>query len=369
MLFWLNTKEGREVSAMLKSQQGCLELAALVDTVYSAVVPQSSLFSIDDDTDISAAAQAASAASAHTTSGYTAEQRQAASILACRPVDPEKGTDNDEDLAQLLLGHQMHDCTFTCFKKCRPGEPRVCRFKYEAGKGRHLMEQAALEVELDRSHDSVKHFRVLERRNHAWVNPFNRLILLAWRGNTDISFCANPWGVAHYVTSYSSKAEEPDYELVTEKMVAKLRALDTRDSNFFVSALQRAGNTVVGQRYVSVVEMLQVCLGYEMAHFNRNVVDIDVSMPRDRALMLDVPSKADDDMIAGPAPSKEGSDEGTGSDVEGEAESDEPFDCSAQVSGLCYPNESSLYCVLRRCHAGTGWCARAHAECRLASHI
>jgi hypothetical protein len=97
-----------------------------------------------------------------------------------------------EDAAQIVPMMQTHTHTPTCMRKY--GGECVCRFRFP----RALVAETYLD----------KYGEVQWRRDDAWITPYNRVLSVALRCNTDVSVILNGGdanSIAFYVTDYICK--------------------------------------------------------------------------------------------------------------------------------------------------------------------
>ncbi|KAI0790303.1 hypothetical protein BC629DRAFT_1622408 [Irpex lacteus] len=94
------------------------------------------------------------------------------------------------DLHHLATQCQLHSHSETCFKYCKQGEPRTCRF--------------------DLDPENVRLCSSFDDKTDGMVNNFNATILEAMRCNMDIQFIGSGEGakaVTYYITNYITKTE------------------------------------------------------------------------------------------------------------------------------------------------------------------
>lgn len=161
----VGTPEVAQLAALLKNDEWASRFCVFLDSIMECRVPfgegsQWEKFSppqdLQDDLDALENMLQDDGASNHP-----------ASKRSFMPGTPEFSKFADLDLWNVLTNGQLHEHTFTCFKR-----GPTCRFSFP----RKRWEETHL------SDDSVIHMA----RNHPWVNPFNRWIALALRSNHDL---------------------------------------------------------------------------------------------------------------------------------------------------------------------------------------
>ncbi|KAI0826350.1 hypothetical protein BC629DRAFT_1258254, partial [Irpex lacteus] len=102
------------------------------------------------------------------------------------------------DLHRLATACQLHVHKATCFKYCKPGEPKVCRFDLDPS---NVVKCTSYNQETG---------ELCLRCLDGMVNNFNRTILEAMRCNMDIKFIGSGEGakaITYYITNYITKAQ------------------------------------------------------------------------------------------------------------------------------------------------------------------
>ena len=165
----------------------------------------------------------------------------------------------------------MHNraCYSSCHKYCRPGAPRVCRYRFP----RECFPATIVQVELS-ADGQVLSARVLHERDRAWLN--NRGPVLwstAWRGNHDVQVILNPMGMAYYVTMYATKADTPDYEVFSRKLQ---QILAERDLYGTGPTLRRISNALISLVRFGLQHLAWLLLGHEFYEFSHEAVGVDL---------------------------------------------------------------------------------------------
>ncbi|KZT55303.1 hypothetical protein CALCODRAFT_414823, partial [Calocera cornea HHB12733] len=132
-------------------------------------------------------------------------QTHAAMYHPCAVRGPSLGQDNaqlitelQKDLHLLVKACQQHVHTETCWKYCREGEPKECRFNLDEG---NHQPKTFFDMDLGELH--LRHV-------DGMVNNYNPTILQALRCNMDIKFVGlGPLAkaVMYYITDYITKSQ------------------------------------------------------------------------------------------------------------------------------------------------------------------
>jgi hypothetical protein len=161
---------------------------------------------------------------------------------------------DDTTFADLITAHfyrkwqianQMHDCTFTCFKFCKPWEEKTCRFMFPVSE--EMCSPNDVNIFLTRDRRKRVRIKAMPPRNNGNINncPTSPLLAIAHGGNIDVQYIHAPYGAAEYCSSYSTKAESPDLQRLETMFVKKLsKILLRRDDLTYRDQLRTILNSV-----------------------------------------------------------------------------------------------------------------------------
>ena len=129
--------------------------------------------------------------------------------------------------------------------------------------------------------------RTILARNHKFLNDHEPFTLLHHRGNMDFQFICNAYGAATYCCIYSSKAEAPDQNMLSKKilrMIAKENDLGVNDltrKKLFLCA-----QAIYSSREVSMQEICWYLLNYKFVWKTRDIIDVNLSSKKDAPRIL-----------------------------------------------------------------------------------
>ena len=192
--------------------------------------------------------------------------------ITCRIPDK----DSNPDLHNLVMKYQLHKCSSYCKKKHKVGGVFItrCRFGFprpEADEGQiHSVEECL------KSRNRI--YTIPRSSNEIRVNNYNPLLLLLWRANIDIQYTAeNSLALAHYVTSYITKAEKSHlHELWDE--VGSSESLYSRLWSFGVRSLRN--------RECGMYEACDILLGDHLTEKSQTVQWVAADQPHKRKRRL-----------------------------------------------------------------------------------
>ncbi|KAJ3522430.1 hypothetical protein NMY22_g11894 [Coprinellus aureogranulatus] len=122
-----------------------------------------------------------------------------ASVFGLEPVSsPEQRRRRDKDIYNLAYDSQRHRHNKVCYKYCRPGDPKICRFS---------LDSSVYQAETKFDDDSGE---LCLRCLDGLVNNFNREIIESTRCNMDIKFIGSGTSakaILYYITDYITKSQ------------------------------------------------------------------------------------------------------------------------------------------------------------------
>ena len=173
------------------------------------------------------------------------------------------------DLRNILKSVQLHDVYHraTCKKK---GD--FCRFHFPWPR------REKTEIKYIKLKGMKKpQLRVLAERNDCWVNNYNGWTILHHRANMDLQFICDPQGTAMYCCLYSSKAEAPDINILSKKMLKLLATNEKVQCHYDIKkTLYLSALAVYSSREVSSQEATWYLLGYPFHFSSRPVINVNL---------------------------------------------------------------------------------------------
>ena len=164
-----------------------------------------------------------------------------------------------KDLSRLAERVQRHHHTHTCYKHCRPGEVKSCRFDLSGDNFRS-------ESTIDPENGNVS-LRCLD----GLVNNFNTTILEAMRCNMDIQFIGSgesAKAMIYYVTDYITKSQLKSHVSYAALQLAVKRCeqVSENDDDFTVKSkrlLQKCAFALVSHQEMSAQQVASYLMDYE----------------------------------------------------------------------------------------------------------
>jgi hypothetical protein len=162
-----------------------------------------------------------------------------------------------KDLHHLIKKCQSHDHTKTCYKYCKPGEQKECRFNLDTS---NVCPESSFDPETGEIN-----LRVLD----GLVNNFNETIIEAVRCNMDIKFIgsgASAKAILYYITDYITKSQLEAHVAYAalELAVKKLGVYNPEDDEPTIRAkklLQKCAFAMISQQELSAQRVCLYILG------------------------------------------------------------------------------------------------------------
>lgn len=183
---------------------------------------------------------------------------------------------------QHQLANQMHRCCFTCWKYAKGGD-KICRFHFPwPEQDMSLRNDSRIVSDRDAKH-RVR-VRVLPERNNGHINNCYSskasLVAFASGGNTDVQFCAGPYGAAEYCATYAGKPEESDTKLLRNLFVKRIEYLQSLEKTVTErNQLKSMCKALNESRRIGTVEACYYLLKLKFVTSSR-VVDPINTLPR-----------------------------------------------------------------------------------------
>ncbi|KAJ3880111.1 hypothetical protein F5051DRAFT_302377, partial [Lentinula edodes] len=167
---------------------------------------------------------------------------------------------NQKDLCNLVQYCQVHNHTSTCYKYCKPGEPKTCRFGLDPSNVKPVTFFDPDTGELT--------MRCLD----GLVNNFNETILRAIRCNMDIKFIgsgASAKAVLYYITNYITKSQLKAHVAYAalERAVVKLGTNTSDDTPLILRSkklLQKCAYSMISEQEISAQQVATYLLGFDI---------------------------------------------------------------------------------------------------------
>lgn len=176
---------------------------------------------------------------------------------------------------RLKLANQMHLCCFTCWKYNRSGN-KECRFGFPWDEDMCKCDKTVIWV--DRDSRQRKRVRAFAPRTNGNMNATQSdpLSVIAHGGNSDAQYIDNTVGAAEYAATYSSKAEEPDGNLMRNAFVRQMASLALKTP--LIKHRQRltaVANAVISATQIGTVQACYFLLGLNFVISSREVINVN----------------------------------------------------------------------------------------------
>jgi hypothetical protein len=188
---------------------------------------------------------------------------------------------------RLQLANQMHLCCKTCFKYCKPGELKKCRFRFVFKRG---VEASETETVFCKTRDKNKRMKcyALPKRNNGHVNntAHSALWATAHGGNHDIKFIDTPYETTQYAASYSAKPESADFKLMKNILARKMKFITPGNDR---ERLKAVANSLLQATQYGGVQACYQLLNLDIVQSSRVVINVN-PLPAhkiDRKLIID----------------------------------------------------------------------------------
>ena len=189
-----------------------------------------------------------------------------------------------KDLRNVIQECQSHSHTSTCYKYCKPGEPRECRFELDENKvvdATHFSEMGSL----------------VPRHLDGMVNNYCPTIAEACRCNSDIKFMASgdaAKSVLFYITDYISKTQQTSHVSfgAIEAALKKLGDYDPTDIDLGArgkQTLQKCAFSVISHQELSGQQVAAYLKGYG-DHYSSQIYRSLYWTAFEKSVDADVPS-------------------------------------------------------------------------------
>lgn len=170
------------------------------------------------------------------------------------------------DLNSLLDKCQLHSENHSAYclrdGKCRFGFPK------------ELVEESKFVY-----NDKKKQYDFVPKRNHPFLNSYNRYILEHWRANIDVQPICNFKDVLYYIAKYSAKSEPKNNKFL--EFLDKLTDAQIENSSSH-SILSRALMKLISARDYSAQEVCYILAGYPLYHCSRPFRSINITLSSDQ---------------------------------------------------------------------------------------
>ena len=183
------------------------------------------------------------------------------------------------------LHSQMHHCTFSCFKKCKPGHPRICRFHFPQVS---LPNNTLLTVVSSfADFRGRKRFNIAPPRNNCFINQHIKspLGFLCNNSNSDLKKIDAKTGSAVYASQYSSKADQPDSDvlqnLLSVKLSQRILQMDVLTQLSNKQLLYNLASAISQSQTVGAVQAGYLVLGLNIVNSTRKNVNANTLQRRD----------------------------------------------------------------------------------------
>ena len=172
------------------------------------------------------------------------------------------------------LANQMHRCTFSCFKYCRPCHRKVCRHEFpHEQEGPSKPNEAVIVSSYDRK--KRRRINVLPARDNGNINRtfFDPLLTLTHAGNHDCQYISNKHGAAEYTGSYALKQERPDFKLVKNLLFKALGAQTECDTD--LHRMKSVGKVLIDNTPIGSVDCMHALMSLQYVTKSRVVENVN----------------------------------------------------------------------------------------------
>ena len=160
---------------------------------------------------------------------------------------------------------QPHRCSPYCQrrKKGAAGDEEYCRFYFP----RLHRERGVVSKE-----HNPNQWSFIAATNDSQMNPYNRLVSMAWRANTDVSPCTSMHAVMTYIAKYASKEEKATtpYRDIMRRVIPRVSS-----EKPFLSFVARMLNQLIQERDWSSQEVAHLLQGLPLAKGSRTQLSLD----------------------------------------------------------------------------------------------
>ncbi|THU92913.1 hypothetical protein K435DRAFT_588583, partial [Dendrothele bispora CBS 962.96] len=173
--------------------------------------------------------------------------------------DNQQQPATQKDFHNLVSACQLHVHTKTCYKYCREGEPKFCRFDLDESNSRPetAVNPETGEIEL--------------RCTDGLVNSYNETILKAVRCNMDIKFIgsgASAKAISYYITDYITKTQLKAHVAYAalEVAIRKIGNVDDKSDDIAVQGkkvLQKCAFSMISQQELSAQQVCSYLMDFE----------------------------------------------------------------------------------------------------------
>jgi len=186
---------------------------------------------------------------------------------------------------RLQLYNQMHQCRFTCFKYCKAGHPRLCRFRFP--KIRYPENETKTVIVTSKDHRGKSRVLVEPPRTNQNLAQHIKspLAMIAISGNNDLAKTDRVTGSAVYASAYASKGDKPDCVALQNAISRKLaQTIVNADAvtNFTDKQLIRTVSTALTQSVViGTVQAAYILLNLPLVISSRGNVNLNAQHRKD----------------------------------------------------------------------------------------
>ena len=183
------------------------------------------------------------------------------------PLDVE---DRHQDYIDCVAATQIHKCRPNHCLKLDPKNCQICRFKFPKPLS------ATTDIIADEANGELE---VVTKRNHSFVNNYNKLALQTWRANMDIQMITSSSKLKRYATKmigYSTKAEPASKQ--SKEIFDAVAKNPTKDEAHLVNAVLMKA---VGGRDYGAQEVCTLLSGEPLVTTSREFVTVSLNQKRE----------------------------------------------------------------------------------------
>lgn len=183
--------------------------------------------------------------------------------ITCALPNPE----TEPDLYDLVMKYQVHKCGPSCKRLVTSSNKKsiICRYGFPRPVSRETTLNPIEKVlkSRQRGKNPLKIYNLKRTQYERYINDYNPIILLIWRGNVDIQYIGHSNMVLDkYITAYITKAEKNATEEIWDSCSSNLN---------LYSALKSFALKSFKQREIGSYEAADKLLGHSLYEFSDQI--------------------------------------------------------------------------------------------------
>lgn len=186
-------------------------------------------------------------------------------------------TERGSDYIDMLNTVQRHTrcSTAYCLRKKHNSTDLTCRFNFPL----ELCQQTELKFEEVISRDNNVHYKanIVMKRNDAWLNNHQQIMLQNWRANCDIQVVIDHYACLEYLAKYAAK-REPRSPLLKQVFNSIVQSADQNSDPH--KAIKKVIMKTLGERDYAAQETTHHLLSSKLHSSSFNVVPVSLNGSR-----------------------------------------------------------------------------------------